>query len=89
MTDPTRGVSRNECDCPEFFDDMHQLLDEQLSADECARLRSHAEDCPKCMQLLEAEAEFRSLLRKCCCESAPTELRQRISYRIRVEYKEN
>ena len=42
MTDPTRGVPRNECGCPEFFDDMHQLLDEQLSADECARLRSHA-----------------------------------------------
>ncbi|WP_231686535.1 mycothiol system anti-sigma-R factor [Corynebacterium deserti] len=67
---------------------MHQLLDDQLDASACERLRTHAAGCPKCQQLLEAESEFRSLLRKCCCEEAPVELRQRISYSIRIEYRE-
>ncbi|WP_074025399.1 mycothiol system anti-sigma-R factor [Corynebacterium crudilactis] len=88
MTNLNRSDSQGDCGCPEFFDDMHQLLDDQLGEAACERLRIHASGCPKCRQLLEAESEFRSLLRKCCCESAPVELRQRISYRIRVEYRQ-
>lgn len=87
MTNLNRSDSQGDCGCPEFFDEMHQLLDDQLSESACERLRIHAAGCPACQQLLEAESEFRSLLRRCCCESAPVELRQRISYRIRVEHR--
>ncbi|WJY91519.1 hypothetical protein CFAEC_03325 [Corynebacterium faecale] len=89
MTDSNCGCGcpQNDCGCSEFYDTMYLLLDDQLTAEECSRLRAHAAGCPKCAQLLSAEAEFRDLLRKCCCPPAPVELRQRISYQIRVEYR--
>ncbi|WP_080796130.1 mycothiol system anti-sigma-R factor [Corynebacterium pacaense] len=81
-------MTENECGCSEFYDTLFQLVDDQLTAEECSRLRLHAEDCPHCAQLLHAETELRALLRKCCCPPAPAELRQRISYSIRVEYRQ-
>lgn len=85
MTDS--DCANNGCGCSEFYDAMYLLLDDQLTAEECARLRTHAEGCPKCQQLMQAEADFRMLLRECCCAPAPSELRQRITYQLRVEYR--
>ena len=91
MTDSNCGCGcpHDNCGCSEFHETMYLLLDEQLTAEECSRLRAHAEECPNCAQLLSAEAEFRALLRKCCCPPAPVELRQRISYQLRVEFRQS
>lgn len=81
-------MTENECGCSEFYDTLFQLVDDQLTAEECSRLRQHAEHCPRCAQMLDAETELRVLLRKCCCTPAPAELKRKISYRIRIEYRQ-
>lgn len=76
----------DESRCAEFHGSMHELLDGELSAEQCNRLRQHLAYCQFCAQQLEAEVSFRGLLRQCCCQPAPESLRQRISYQIRIEY---
>ncbi|GGG76077.1 mycothiol system anti-sigma-R factor [Corynebacterium pelargi] len=81
------GMHR-DCNCAEIHASMFALLDEELSAEDCARLRAHLEACPGCAERVAAEVELRSLLRQCCCAPAPSRLRQKITYSIRVERRE-
>ncbi|AKE40721.1 anti sigma factor [Corynebacterium kutscheri] len=72
-------------ECVELRAYMFALLDQELTAEDCARLNEHVDNCPHCREMLEAESELRGLLRKCCCDPAPGRLRERITYSIRIE----
>lgn len=50
-------------------------------------LQRSVEDCPECVETLGIEEEIRALLRMCCCEPAPVELRARITRQLRVTYR--
>ena len=46
----------------------------------------HIATCPECTECVGSEEALRRLLRRCCRQEAPVELRRRISARIRVTY---
>ncbi|MGO1590406.1 MAG: mycothiol system anti-sigma-R factor [Ancrocorticia sp.] len=73
-----------ECTCSEVSDHLFELLDEQMPKEQEARLRSHAETCPHCNELAEAEVHVREIVKRSCCESAPSTLREKISSQISV-----
>lgn len=74
------------CGCGEKYQSLFALLDDELTAAECAELRTHISDCPECYGRLLAEEQIRALVRKCCTQQeAPPTLRERITLSIRVE----
>lgn len=76
------------CGCGEKYQSLFALLDDELSAAQCAELRSHLSECPECYGRLQTEEQVRALVRKCCTEDqAPPTLRERITVRIQVEKK--
>ena len=83
--------SENRCGNPGYCADvrrrLHALLDGECDPDETRDLEKHIRECARCSEDLGCERALRALLRRCCCEPAPTELRRRITTRIRVTYR--
>lgn len=83
--------SENRCGnpghCAEVRRRLHALLDGECDPVESRKLERHVRECPACFEDLGCERALRDLLRRCCCEPAPTELRRRITTRIRVTYR--
>ncbi|MGP6175167.1 mycothiol system anti-sigma-R factor [Corynebacterium sp. A21] len=73
------------CGCEEKYQSLFALLDDELSAAECAALQEHIEQCPECYSRLTAEQQVRALVKKCCQKEAPPTLVEKITLRIRVE----
>ncbi|RTE49008.1 mycothiol system anti-sigma-R factor [Actinobaculum sp. 352] len=72
------------CSCSEVADHIFELLDSQMPAEQAERLQRHADSCPHCSALAEAEAHVREIVRRSCSESAPATLRMRITSQIAV-----
>ena len=76
--------ARDECSCDEVSEHLLELLDAQMPEEQAARLRHHVETCPNCSRLTEAEAHVRDIVRRSCCEAAPSTLRIRITSQLAV-----
>ncbi|APT88426.1 hypothetical protein CFRA_03070 [Corynebacterium frankenforstense DSM 45800] len=73
------------CDCDSVERKLAALLDDELTAAECAQLRAEITACPECAAGLELEEALRKLLRTCCgADHAPSRLRERVTYQLRV-----
>ncbi|MDO5730620.1 mycothiol system anti-sigma-R factor [Corynebacterium sphenisci] len=72
--------------CAEIRRRVEALLDGECDPVESRELESMIEACPQCMEGLGQDATIRRLLRRCCSEQAPAELRTRITTRIRVTW---
>lgn len=68
----------NDCTCNELLASLFQYLDSELDAAECERLKGHVDHCPHCTEVQEAERHMRDLIRRCCSERAPDELKMRV-----------
>ncbi len=79
-----RDHADSGCSCEEVSDHLFELLDAQMPQEQAARLRKHMETCPHCNRLVEAETHVREILKRSCCESAPSTLRIRITQQIAV-----
>ena len=79
-----RGLSEQGCSCEEVYDHLFELLDSQMPLEQAARLRNHMKTCPKCNRLAEAETHVREIVRRSCCESAPSTLRIKITQQIAI-----
>lgn len=62
------GVSGSG-DCVSFRLRVQQLVDAELSADQARALGQHADSCPDCSGLRDAELKLREALRLCLPES--------------------
>lgn len=76
--------SAGECTCSEVSDHLFELLDSQMPEEQAARLRAHVQSCPHCNEIAEAETHVREIVKRSCCESAPSTLREKISSQISV-----
>lgn len=79
----------NGCDsefCAEVHRRLYEFLDGECDPAEREFLDKHIHECPQCLEEFGSEQAVRQLLRRCCQQSAPAELRQRITRRIRVSY---
>ncbi|WP_053411610.1 mycothiol system anti-sigma-R factor [Corynebacterium lactis] len=72
--------------CKDVHRRLHAFLDGECDPDERRFLDEHIHECPQCLEEFGSEQAIRQLLRRCCQQSAPAELRRRITTRIRVSY---
>lgn len=71
-------------DCDDLLDALYEVADGDADWESRERLRAHADACPECLQQLGLEQQVRDLLRSCCSQPAPVELRARICTQLRL-----
>lgn len=79
---------KNEgCSCEEVAEHLFELLDSQMPEDVALRLKHHCAGCEHCNAMADAEIHVREIIRRSCCQEAPSSLRMRIVSQIaQVEY---
>ncbi|MBV7282748.1 MULTISPECIES: mycothiol system anti-sigma-R factor [unclassified Corynebacterium] len=79
---------KHECSesCERAYASLARLLEGDCSPVEREQLRRHVQACPECFERLGIEEQVRELLRQCCCQKAPTRLRETIRFKMRVEW---
>lgn len=73
--------------CDELLDVLYEYVDGNGGYEARKELQRHVDECPQCLQALGLEQQVRELLRSCCSQPAPTELRTRITTQLRVRYE--
>ena len=74
----------HETDCREVLAEVYLYLD--LECDDQRRdvIRDHLDECSPCLREYGIEQEVKALVARCCGgDAAPSDLRQRVMYRIR------
>ena len=65
--------------CSEAQEHVWDFLDGEMKESDCARIRSHIEECPTCKSLFDNEQKIKSAVSRACgCESAPQDLKGKI-----------
>ena len=72
----------HETDCREVLDRVYEYLDSEVTADDIAKIRHHLEECSPCLKEYDIEDHLKALVRRCCQEAAPADLRVRIMSQI-------
>ncbi len=81
-------IAKNQaCGCAEVSDYIFELIDAQMPKEQVARMYAHLASCPHCSQIAEAEHHVREIVRRSCCESAPSSLRMKVTAFLSV-YRE-
>mgnify|MGYP004518084377 CR=1 FL=1 len=65
-------------ECDGVLERIYAVLDGEVSTGEIAAIQAHLEACPPCLDEYEVEAALKALVRRCCVEQAPAQLRDRI-----------
>ncbi|WP_129337516.1 mycothiol system anti-sigma-R factor [Cellulomonas endophytica] len=67
------------CDCDEAMLRLWEYLDDELGADQAARIRAHLDGgCVGCVKEHDVDMAMKVLVRRGCQEQAPAALRVRI-----------
>ena len=72
----------HETDCREVLDRVYEYLDSEVTADDIAKIRHHLEERSPCLKEYDIEDHLKALVRRCCQEAAPADLRVRIMSQI-------
>ena len=56
---------------------LYELVDNELTDEDCSRLKRHISECPACAEKVAAETALREILHCCACD-APKSLRDKI-----------
>jgi mycothiol system anti-sigma-R factor len=75
---------RDELDCADVVEAVYLYLDGELSAEAIDGIRDHLDECSPCLREYGIEQEVKTLLVRCCCETAPDALRASVLRRIQV-----
>lgn len=78
------AVSACGTDCDEALGRLFEYLDSELDAPDAERVRAHLEECEPCLGEYDVEAVVKKLVKRCCQEEAPADLRLRIHERLTV-----
>ena len=73
--------------CEELLEVLYEYVDGTRGPQARAELQRHVDECPQCLQALGLEQQVRQLLRSCCSQPAPSDLRTRITTQLRVRYE--
>ena len=74
-------MSKDECS--EFLDQIVYFLDNELDEADCADVQHHLDQCAPCLEKYDLQRTVKMLVARSCVESAPDELRQRVTMSIR------
>ena len=75
-------------DCDEKVDRLFAYLDRELATADEAEVRAHIEECRPCLDEVAVDQVLKDLVKRCCQEQAPADLRVRIRAQlttVRVE----
>lgn len=70
-------------ECADFLQQIVYLLDNELDADSCDRVRVHLDECGPCLRKYDLERTVKQVVARSCHETAPEGLRQRVLLSIR------
>jgi len=74
----------HELDCADVVEAVYLYLDGELSEDVITNIRVHLDECSPCLREYGIEQEVKTLIARCCCETAPDQLRASVLRRIEV-----
>jgi len=79
-TDSTHG---HETDCSQVIHQIFTFIDNEMDQADCALIQKHLDECGPCLAKYDLERTVKSLVQRSCSEQAPSELREKVLYRIR------
>lgn len=79
MTDES---DMDELDCHQALDRLYDFLDMEMTPADVSRMQAHLSTCDGCASQFHVEQHLRTLLKRSCCEKAPTDLKVRIMAQI-------
>jgi mycothiol system anti-sigma-R factor len=79
-------------DCSEVVMRVFEYIDNEMTQDDCTRVREHLDECGECLSEYQRDLVLKALVRRSCgCEAAPAALRMQIMAKITtvsVTYRE-
>lgn len=75
--DPTAG------DCAEYLDRIVYFIDNELDDADIVDVRIHLDTCNPCLVRYDLQRTVKQVVARSCCETAPSELRERVLVRLR------
>jgi len=70
-------------ECADFLEQIVYFIDNELAAADCAVVRAHLDTCNPCLEKYDLQRTVKSIVARSCSEPAPTELRDRVLFRLR------
>jgi mycothiol system anti-sigma-R factor len=70
--------------CSEVLDRLYEYLDGELDTQRVHLIREHLEECAPCLREYGLEDALKSIVRRACCDQAPTDLRKKVMMRIQA-----
>ena len=74
--------NHHDTDCREVLDRVYEYLDGEMGPGDLTKIRVHLEECGPCLREYDLDEALKALVRRSCCEQAPSGLRERIMVRI-------
>jgi anti-sigma factor (TIGR02949 family) len=72
-------------DCSEVLAHLYEYLDNEMSADSCAKFREHFDECHPCLEKYGLEQAVKKLVKRCCgSDVVPSDLRSKVLMRIEL-----
>lgn len=75
----------DDISCSAALEQLWELIDNELCAEDSARVQEHIERCKRCYPQYDFDLAFRQMVATQCREQAPPELRRRIFMRLLEE----
>jgi mycothiol system anti-sigma-R factor len=77
---PATGSVEEGCgpDCEQALGRLFAYVDRELESGDAAQVRAHIEDCRPCLDEMAVETMLKELVKRCCQEQAPADLRVKI-----------
>jgi mycothiol system anti-sigma-R factor len=77
---PAAGPVEEGCgpDCEQALGRLFAYVDRELESGDAAQVRAHIEDCRPCLDEMAVETMLKELVKRCCQEQAPADLRVKI-----------
>jgi mycothiol system anti-sigma-R factor len=72
-----------EDDCSSVLEHVYEYIDHEMADDDLETVKQHLEDCSPCLAEYGLEQTVKSLVQRCCSETAPEELRAKVLSKIR------
>ena len=75
----TSGARDPVSQCTDFLQNIVYLLDNELADTDVSAVRTHLDACNPCFETYELQRRVKELVARSCAETAPEELRMRIT----------
>jgi mycothiol system anti-sigma-R factor len=72
----------HETPCSEVLEKVYLYLDGEAEGEDHEHIRVHLDECSPCLRKYGLEQAVKALVARSCAEKAPTELKDRVLYRI-------